>query len=197
MRPHRWRWQRDAPGVAGAVGASPRVVNEAVDHTLLTQLSLNHPVQLFVGVKHGISTASETTRRERVVLSVSIGTAATGWGAARRTRLLGPHESAHELAVHQGRNRIHVDATAGKLFTRVLNAVNSRWFHGDSFKPRTSELRQVGVLLQRSRHAPDPQLHAAPNDGGNLPAHHDVGDREPSAGLEYAEGFLQHAVLVR
>src|ERR1035437_7622796 len=112
MRPDRWRWQRDAPRVAGAVGASPRFVNEAVDHTLLTQLSLKHHVLLLLVVKHGISTASETTPCERGVLSVGIGTGATAWGAARRTRLFGPHEGAHEFAIHQRCNCIHVDAIA-------------------------------------------------------------------------------------
>ena len=58
------------------------------------------------------------------------------------------------------------------------------------------ELARVLVLLERAGDAADPQLHAAPHLGRHLAANHDVGDREAAAGLEHAEGFAQHAILV-
>src|SRR5436309_3519876 len=62
-----------------------------------------------------------------------------------------------------------------------------------------SRLRQealVVLLLQRAGHAPHPELHALAHGGGNLAADHHIRHSEPAAGLENAEGFVQHPTLV-
>jgi hypothetical protein len=52
---------------------------------------------------------------------------AAGWSAASLTsvRLHGSHEGTHDLAVHLRRNRICVDALAGKELASVLYAIDS------------------------------------------------------------------------
>src|ERR1051325_8881502 len=111
--------------------------------------------------------------------------------------LAGADEGAHELAVHRGGDRRDVDAFAvAQERARVLGTIDPRRLEVDRLEPGLGELRAVVVVVERARHAADPELDAAADRRGHLAAHNDVGDREAAARLQHAEGLGEHAVLV-
>src|SRR5215470_5144989 len=123
------------------------------------------------------------------------------WGAAvtRRgqspERLPGPHERADELAVDGG-DGVGTESGAGQKLARALGRVNPGRLHVDVLEPGLRELGAVLGLLERAGDAADPQLDATADLGRQLAAHDDVGDGEPSAGLQHAKRLGQHRVLV-
>ena len=77
--------------------------------------------------------------------------------------LHGPYESTHEFAVHQGRNRIHVDVLTRKELAGVLYAVDSRWLNLNRLESRSREFGSLLVLFECTRNATHPKQHTLAN----------------------------------
>src|SRR3972149_11301909 len=78
----------------------------------------------------------------------------------RGRRLARAHEGAHELPVHLGRNGVGVEARPLEELAGVLQAIDARGLDLDGLETHLGELGAVLLVLERARHAADPQLHA-------------------------------------
>src|SRR5262249_15301414 len=85
---------------------------------------------------------------------------------------------------------------AGQEVTRLLHTIDACRFHFDALEADFGELVAVLLLLESAGHTADPELDALSDGRRHGAAHDDVGHGEPTAGLEHAEGFGQHAILV-
>src|ERR1700689_1691798 len=90
---------------------------------------------------------------------------AAGWRTAIffSQRLHRPHKRAHELAIYQRRNRIHVDVLAGQKLAGILNSINPGWFNLNFLEARSRKLAAVIILFQRAGNAAHPKQHALAN----------------------------------
>src|SRR5262249_62203836 len=115
---------------------------------------------------------------------------AAGLGFARS------HEGAHELAVHLRRDGVDIEARSFYELARVVRPIDSGWFQVDCLEAGLGKLRAVFVLLERARHASDPELDTASDRGRHFPAPDDVRYREAPARAEHPERFGDHPILV-
>src|SRR5271166_1708622 len=122
-------------------------------------------------------------------LIVASSVSSSGFAAGRRAarsgrlrralaRLLGAYERAHEFAVDERRDRILVDALAGKELARVVDLVNAGRFDTDRLESGRDELDLVVVFIERAGDAADPEQHVATNAFRNRSAGDDIRDRE-------------------
>src|ERR1017187_2962956 len=118
--------------------------------------------------------------------------AAAGFGGG----LHGADEGAHEFSVDFGGDGLHVDARLGEELAGVLDAVDAGGFDGDLVEAGGGQLGALFVLFERAGNAADPEQDALAVFGKHLAFGDDVGNDQPAAGLEDAEGFGQNAVFV-
>src|SRR5215471_10510916 len=105
---------------------------------------------------------------------------------SRWKRLARPDERTHELAVDGG----HVDIVSSleEKIAGVFGAIDPGGLEIDGLEARLAELGPVLALLERARHAPDPELHAPANLRRHLAAHHHVGHGEAPGTLRRTPG---------
>src|ERR1700752_614155 len=94
------------------------------------------------------------------------------------SRLFRSNERAHEFAVDERRDRIHVDALAGEGFTRVVDLVDARRFDADRLEPGNGKLQTVVVLFERAGDAAGPKQDVAAQLFRNSSARNDIGHGE-------------------
>src|SRR5271157_5508486 len=114
----------------------------------------------------------------------------------RWLRLLRPDKRAHELAVHERSDRVHVNALVGEERSRVLDVIFPRGFDLDGLESGVRQLRGVLRVLQRARDAANPQQPAVAHLPRHVAMYHDVRHSEAAAWFQHAKGLAQHAVLV-
>src|SRR6185503_18737931 len=134
-----------------------------------------------------VPTASPVSRRPRLARSPPGGTLGG---------LAGADERAHEPVRDLGRDGVDVEPGAGQEVPRLLDPVDARRLEVDPLEARLRELVAIFSLLQRSRHAADPELDAPPALRGNLAAHDHVRYREAPARLQHPERLGEDAILV-
>ena len=69
----------------------------------------------------------------------------------------GADEGAEELFVHQGSNRVHVQALSGKECARIGNAIDPGGFDVDRFKTCGRQLGAIFAFLESSSETSDPE----------------------------------------
>src|SRR6185295_19687907 len=99
------------------------------------------------------------------------------------------NEGAHEIAVHLRSDCVSVDPFSFEEFTRVIHFVDAGGLDVDALKTRALQLAPVFTFVERPRDTSDPQQNAFANFGTNRATRDDVGNREPSAGLQHAKGL--------
>ena len=114
----------------------------------------------------------------------------------RMGRFYRTDERAHEFAVDLLGNRVHINAFASEELTRVGNSVDPSGFDAGILEACCLQLRSVFAFLKGTRDTADPKQHAMPELLGHLPSRHDIGDRKPTAGLQYPKRFTENLILV-
>ena len=114
----------------------------------------------------------------------------------RFTRLSGAHERAHEFALDERRDRVHVDALAGEELARVVDLVDARRLDADRLKSGGGELDVVVVFIERARDAARPRAERRGESLRDCSAGDDVGHSEAPARLQDPKRLAQDAILV-
>src|SRR5580704_8898244 len=143
------------------------------------------PEPTTVASKSAVPTASDTSRRAKLVRSGTTRGSATGIGGGFPST----DECAHELAVHLRRNGVNVDALAAQKRTSVLQPVNPCRFDVYVLESRCFEFRFVLVLFECSRNTANPKKDALTNVGQHFALRYDVRDGKTATGLEHSECF--------
>src|SRR5882672_2508823 len=108
----------------------------------------------------------------------------------------GANEGADEFAVDERGDFLDVDAGGSEKFAGFIDFVNASGLDVHGFEAGGIEFVAVFIFLEGAGDAADPEFHALANVGGDFAADDHVGNGEAAAGLEDAEGFAEHAVLV-
>src|SRR5689334_5095802 len=100
---------------------------------------------------------------------------AAGRTAARlRLWLARADEGAGDLAVDVRRDALDVNAGLGEKCTGIINPIHAPWLDRSIDKSGGLQFRDVLVVAECARDAPDPELQAAPDRRRNVAAHDDV-----------------------
>src|ERR1700733_13831359 len=115
---------------------------------------------------------------------------------ARRPGLYRANKGAHELAFHQGGDRVDIDPLRRQERASVFHVVNSGRLDLDLAKAGATHLLRVFGIAKCSGDATDPQFDVPPDLWRNFAANHDIRYREAAARLQDAVCLGENAVFV-
>src|ERR1035438_9085022 len=78
---------------------------------------------------------------------------AAALSAASAARFRCPDKGAHEFAIDQRGDRIHIDAGFDKKMPRIFDGIHTRGLHGNAAESRLRQLGHVFPLLKRAGNA--------------------------------------------
>src|SRR5215471_13605752 len=111
-------------------------------------------------------------------------------------RFCGADERAHELAVDEGSDFVHVEAGGGEKVAGFLYFVDARWIYINVFKASPEKFVAIFEFFERARNTANPKLDALADIRGNFATDHDIGNGETTTWFEDAEGLEQGAIFV-
>jgi len=96
--------------------------------------------------------------------------------------LIGADESAEELFIHLGSDRIHINASLSKELTRIFDVIDAGGLDGSVYESCAFKFLKVFAFFKSAGDAADPEQHAFAHLLRHASANNYIGDGEPAPG---------------